>query len=158
MHGLIFETSIWLLAGSTRLIHHNLAMRAIIHNEVNNHYPSQDAVDAVSQKWPQLDTKPSEAEPPGKDVSSHLQTCHLKTDMLSVLKLKPDLRRTSANPQMLPFWLWIAPLTSCTCPKTRTFEPPREWAEQTPCDCSATEQSNGEVWHHGGPHKGVLHV
>ena len=110
-------------------------------------------------RWPQLHTRPSEAELPRTDVLSHLQTCHLKTDMLSALKLRPDLRRTSANHRCYHFGCRQLHSPDVHVRRHARSTPSR--ADQTPCDCNVTEQSNWDVWHrgpHGHPATPMTHL
>ena len=72
-------------------------------SQMNHRRPCQDVVDAVSQE--DLSFTPSNQEQSSQklNISRHLHTCHLKADMLSALKFKPDFRRTSANDRWYQF-------------------------------------------------------
>ena len=79
MHGLIFETSIWLLAGSTRLIHHRSHLKDVVviadlvkEEDNNNTLSSSTVVHTLSHN----DYRIQISSKPTRNVSRYPHTCH----------------------------------------------------------------------------------
>jgi hypothetical protein len=87
MHGLIFETSIWLLAGSTRLFHHKLFTPTEIQNWIPAELPScgNCCKSKTLQPCTQLNSE--------LNALSDLRTCHLETDMLSSSQIQTQFTK-----------------------------------------------------------------
>ena len=130
MHGLIFETSIWLLAGSTRLFHHKLAMRATIRGRRHAvKLPNEPSPPMSRCGWccksrrPQLHTQQSGTKLPKAEyfkTPAHMpsESWHAVSPQIQA-RLSPD----KCKWQMVPVWLSIAPRATKSCPKTWAFNP-----------------------------------
>ena len=149
MHGLIFETSVWLLAESTRLLSSHIELEFLdSHNTLSHFQTSSNAKDYENPTKSNIDRKRDQAPaPPTNQFTKWRKRKCFRFDILVQTKTHPQLFHLPQTDLLKPTWTY----PGSSSPETQSILFSRQYAVQIQVETTGIGTGTGTELDSGTP-------